>query len=228
MNKIEKIEDAIKHLILIDILQPKNFQTVIAEKMDANKTTVSQALKGNSSYLTDKFIERFCDAFPQVKNIFEETSDIEVQKIHNPPYTEAVYDDEVPVYDIDAAANLKTLFETKQPNILDTLRIPNLPKCDGAVYVRGDSMYPILKSGDIVAYKQIHGLDYLVFGEMYLIDFNLNGDFYLSVKYITKSEKENYVKLVSYNTHHEPMDIPISSINAIAMIKASVRINTMM
>lgn len=217
---------------LIEFIKKKGL-TVSRFESEANLSNgyVSKIVNGIGKKEND-----ILEAFPELnmnwvqRGIGEmlNTPDIEVQKIHNPPYRESVSDDEVPVYDIDAAANLRTLFETKQPNILDTLRIPNLPKCDGAVYVRGDSMYPILKSGDIVAYKQIHSLDYLVFGEMYLIDFNLNGDFYLAVKYITKSEKENYVKLVSYNTHHEPMDIPISSINAIAMIKASVRINTMM
>lgn len=38
---------------------------------------------------------------------------------------------------------------------IDHISIPNLPKCDGAVYVAGDSMYPLLKSGDIVMYKEV-------------------------------------------------------------------------
>ena len=39
--------------------------------------------------------------------------------------------------------------------MLDYISIPRLPKCDGAVYVTGDSMYPLLKSGDIVLYKEV-------------------------------------------------------------------------
>ncbi len=73
-DKLKKIEDAIKHLIVIDILLPKNFQKTIIEKMGANKTSVSQALKGNERYLTDNFIERFCEAFPEIEHIFNENT----------------------------------------------------------------------------------------------------------------------------------------------------------
>jgi phage repressor protein C with HTH and peptisase S24 domain len=38
---------------------------------------------------------------------------------------------------------------------LEQILIPHLPKCDGAFYVTGDGMYPLLKSGDLVLYKEI-------------------------------------------------------------------------
>ena len=44
----------------------------------------------------------------------------------------------------------------RQQYALGRIVIPNIPVCDGAVYVSGDSMYPILKSGDIVGFKSIH------------------------------------------------------------------------
>lgn len=150
-----------------------------------------------------------------------------VQLLHQPPYTEKVEDQEVILYDVNAAANLKTLFDNKSQNILGRIKIPDMPRCDGAVYVNGDSMYPLLKSGDIIAYKEVHNFEYVIFGEMYLVSFGLDGDEYLTVKYVNKSDKENYIMLVSYNPHHHPMEIPISSINAIALIKFSIRKNTM-
>jgi phage repressor protein C with HTH and peptisase S24 domain len=88
-------------------------------------------------------------------------------------------------------------------------------------------MYPLLKSGDIVIYKILNNLSNLTFGEMYLIDYAIDGDDYLVVKYINASELENHIRLVSYNPHFSPMDIPISSVRSIAIIKASVRINTL-
>lgn len=136
-------------------------------------------------------------------------------------------DQEVPLYDIEAAANLRTIFSDKSQNIIDKIRIPQLPKCDGAVYVRGDSMYPLLKSGDIVVFKEIYNLEYIVTGEMYLIDYSIEEDDYLVVKYIQKGDAEDKIKLVSYNSHHQPLDIPISSIRSLAIVKATVRLNTM-
>ncbi len=154
--------------------------------------------------------------------------DVDIKVIHKPKATEKKLEaQEVNLYDIDAAANLKTLLDQKNQNILGSIKIPNLPKCDGAVYVKGDSMYPLLKSGDIVMYKEVNDIDNIIYGEMYLISMDLGGDDYLSVKYINKSDISDHVKLVSYNKHHEPKDIPFKSIRAIALVKASVRMNTM-
>ena len=132
---------------------------------------------------------------------------------------------EIPLYEI--AAGLKTIFTNQRQNIINFIKIPDLPKCDGAIYARGDSMYPLLKSGDIVIFKEVNDFNYFSFGEMYLVDYYLNNDDYLVIKYVQRSEVENHIKLVSYNTHHESLDIPIDSIRAIALIKASVRLNTL-
>lgn len=133
----------------------------------------------------------------------------------------------IPLYDINAAAGLKTLFAGGKQNIVDTLKIPNLSKVDGAMFITGDSMYPLLKSGDIVVFKQIHNIDFLHLGDIYILAYEIDGDEYVVVKYINHSEKEGCVKLVSYNEHYTPIDIPINSINTIALVKASVRYNTM-
>ncbi len=136
---------------------------------------------------------------------------------------------EVPFYDLEATAGLQELFDTGKPHrVLDTIKIPNLPKCDGAISVTGDSMYPLLKSGDIILYKQT-SVDNIFYGEMYLLSVKI-GDWeeYVTVKFVQKSEKgEDFVKLVSQNQHHQSKDINIKHITAIAMIKASVRYNTM-
>lgn len=156
----------------------------------------------------------------------EEKEDIQI--LHHPKVPEKIVEQQsINLYDINAAANLKTLFDNKDQNILGEISIPDIPKCDGAVYVRGDSMYPILKSGDIIAYKEIFNFQNLIYGEMYLISFDMEGDFFLTVKYINHSDKDGYIKLVSYNTHHDPMDIPISSVTALALVKFSIRKNTM-
>ncbi|MFC4477295.1 S24 family peptidase [Flavobacterium chungangensis] len=137
---------------------------------------------------------------------------------------------EIPLYDLEAVAGLRELFSSGEPQrILDTIKIPNLPKCDGAISVTGDSMYPLLKSGDIILYKETE-FENIFFGEMYLLSVKLNDwEEYITVKYVQKSEQgQEYVKLVSQNSHHQPKDIHISKISALALIKASIRINTMM
>lgn len=135
----------------------------------------------------------------------------------------------VPLYELDASAGLVALFaEQTRRTPLCHIQIPDLPPCDGAVYVRGDSMYPLLKSGDIVLYKEIpNGANGILWGEMYLLSFNIDGESYITIKYIQKADDDRFVRLVSHNPHHSPKDIPTDSIQALALIKASIRFNTM-
>lgn len=135
----------------------------------------------------------------------------------------------IPLYNLEAAAGLVPLFNDASKQVpLDYISIPDLPKCDGAIYVVGDSMYPLLKSGDIVLYKQVHDITNGIFyGEMYLLSLDMSGEEYIVVKYIQKSDLPDHVKLVSYNTHHSEKDVLISSIRALAFVKASIRINSM-
>jgi phage repressor protein C with HTH and peptisase S24 domain len=133
----------------------------------------------------------------------------------------------IPLYNIEGTAGLVPLFLNQQSvTPMDYIQIPNLPRCDGAIYVTGDSMYPLLKSGDIVLYKQLHDIANNIFwGEMYLISIDLDGEEYITVKYIQKSEVPEHVKLVSQNQHHADKDVHIDRIKALALVKACVRMN---
>lgn len=135
---------------------------------------------------------------------------------------------QVPLYSTQAAAGLTKTY-TESHNVLEHISIPNLPKCDGAIYITGDSMYPLLKSGDIVVYKRIKDIiNGILWGEMYLLSFLLDDEDFTLVKYIQRSEMgKDYVKLVSQNQHHQPKDILIERITALALIKASIRFNSM-
>ena len=52
------------------------------------------------------------------------------------------------------------------------------------------------------------------------------GEEYIVVKYIQKSDRAGYVKLVSQNPHHADKEIEVSRIRAIALVKASIRMNS--
>lgn len=148
-------------------------------------------------------------------------------RVHHPPYQEALNENIViPLYNIEAAANLNIIMEKCEESVVGYLSLPNMPAVDGAVTVRGDSMYPIIKSGDIVVFKWVSSPEYITFGEMYLVSYTWDDDVHVTVKYVKRSETPEYVKLVSYNTHHEPLDVPIASIQSIAIVKVSIRYNT--
>lgn len=152
----------------------------------------------------------------------------ELEILHSPRSAEAHGDRSVILYDVSAAANLKSILDEGAQVELGRIEIPNIPRCDGAIYVSGDSMYPILKSGDIVGFKFINSLDEIIYGEMYIVSFGLGSDNYLTVKYLNKSEEKGCIKLVSYNPRHDPMDLPASAINSLGIVKFSIRKNMMM
>lgn len=134
----------------------------------------------------------------------------------------------VPLFAIEATAGLAPLFADRpqtQPG--QFIHIPNLPKCDGAVYVTGDSMYPLLKSGDIVLYKQLHDIRDVFWGDMYLLSVDIDGEEYVTVKYVRQADRAGYVRLVSENPLHADKEVAADRIRAIALIKASIRMNAM-
>lgn len=223
LNRIEKI-----------IINEGIKVTVLERIIGASKGVLSRAIN-NGTDIQSKWIQSIVENFPQYSAEWLLTGNgpmlkeevPAIQLLSHPKVPEKIIDQQaINLYDVEAAANLKTLFVNKDQNILGQISIPDIPRCDGAIYVRGDSMYPILKSGDIIAYKEIHNFDNVIYGEMYLISFDIEGDDFLTVKYINHSEKDGYVKLVSYNPHHDPKDIPVSSINALALVKFSIRKNT--
>ncbi len=135
---------------------------------------------------------------------------------------------DVPLYDFDASAGLVAIFNNHNIQPEDFLRIPNLPPVDGAIYVRGESMSPLLKSGDIVMYKKKElSLDSILWGEIYLLSFTLDGDSYTAVKYIRKADDPDKIRLASFNPSFAPKDIPLSSVTALALVKASLTFHTM-
>lgn len=133
----------------------------------------------------------------------------------------------VPLYSIEGTAGIVPLFtnpEASEP--VNYIHIPNLPKCDGAIHIVGDSMYPLLKSGDIVLYKQVSDMSDIFWGDMYLLSIEVDGEEYVTVKYIQRSDDEEKVKLVSQNPHHADKEIAKCRIRALALVKASIRMNS--
>lgn len=202
------------------------------------KTGISRGTLENHTGITEDTLTKFLKTYPEINTdwLFKDEGSMLVKaKKYNEPTgdfslvsdTKVEYQS-IPLYDIDAYAGLVPLFKngTKEP--LDHISIPGIPKCDGAIHVTGDSMYPILKSGDIVLYKKINNIkDNIFFGEMYLVSIDMDGEEYIAVKYINKSDIPDNVKLVSYNKYHTERDVPLSKIRALAFVKASIRINTM-
>ena len=225
----------IQNLLEYTRLNGKNFAIRIGL---SHPDSIYHILRGRNG-ISDKMAERIIMAFPEVNRswlLSGEGEMLQDQKpqvaLFTPERTRRTQENtlqkqQVPLYDFEAMAGLVPIF-TNQNHPIDYISIPDLPRCDGAVYVRGDSMYPLLKAGDIVMYKQIQDYYNIIWGEMYLISFNYEGEEFITVKFLKKVEGQpDRVLLVSHNPHHAPKEIPISAIRALALVKASIRFNTM-
>lgn len=133
---------------------------------------------------------------------------------------------QIPLYDLEAVAGF-SMINNEHSIPIDYISIPNMPLCNGAIKVRGDSMLPKLQPGDIIIFKMIHNTQYILWNEMYIIAFEIDGDYYTVIKLIKKSEKPNHIQLFSINQEYEPIDIPIDSIRQLASVQASIHYHSM-
>lgn len=208
----------------------------LERKIGASKGVLSRAIQNNTD-IQAKWIGKIVENYPIYSAEWLVSGTGEMKKTTSkvsPEHTFVLRTDreidsqDIPLYNFDATAGLVAIFNDLHPVPVDFLKIPNLPPVDGAIYVRGESMSPLLKSGDIVMYKQKElVLDSILWGEIYLLSFISDGDTYTAVKYIQKSDRKNHIKLVSFNPSFAPKDIPMSSVTAMALVKASLTFHTM-
>lgn len=238
MNVKNRIKDFIKteNLTIIEFEKSLNvangYVNSISKSMGIDKMAtiiekypnlnMDWLITGNGEMLKQK--KPYIEAKSDISNLNE--PEMSVYKLKTDYF--GVERQQIPLYEIEASAGLNTLFSSQNIQIpLDYISVPNAPKCDGAISVRGDSMYPLLKAGDIICYKTILNINNLVYGEMYLLDIDNGDDQYLTVKYIQKSDiGDDFVKLVSENRYHAAKEEPKRNIRALAIIKLSIRYNT--
>ena len=187
--------------------------------------------------LGKKSVEKILSSFQDINRVWLITGDGEMLKSSqeaSPARTFQLRTDrllaaqDIPIYDLSATAGLVEIFSDMSQEPADHLRVPNLPAVDGAVYVKGDSMTPLLKSGDIIIYKKTDfSPEGILWGQIYLLSYTIGSDTYTVVKYIKRSPIEGHIRLVSANEFYEPVDIPSGSITALALVKASITFHAM-
>lgn len=133
----------------------------------------------------------------------------------------------IPFYDTFATDVFTAIYNDTPLEISDYISIPNLPPVDGALYARGDSMSPLISSGDIVIFKVVErNPDNILWGHIYIITYFIEGDEFMVLKYIKRSSKAGYILLESYNPRFDPQEIPSNSIIGLALVKASITFHT--
>ena len=138
---------------------------------------------------------------------------------HKPEYAGIDQHNIIPLYNIDIAAGRLDLFNDNKEQIIAYLSLPGFRGCTGALYVFGDSMYPLYQPGDIIVCKELQDKKMINFGQTYVII--LPDERYL--KYVKRSKEDKCVTLSSHNPHYEDWSIPIDSIKYLYEVKGLVR-----
>ena len=212
-------------------------QAVFASNIGVTQKDVSKIELGSKRFIPNKYIQYLISQNFDINTLFNSnlTLSRNTDK-HNVKESPSFYlsktdyniqNQQIPLYNAEAIAGITPIFsDLDQQEPTDYLNIPNAPKCDGAIYATGDSMYPLIKSGDIIAYKIIKDLENDIYwGQMYILYLEVGGDMFRTVKYVKKGTSTDTVLLVSVNKHHEDKEVKISKIKAMAQVKLSVRIN---
>jgi phage repressor protein C with HTH and peptisase S24 domain len=163
-------------------------------------------------------------------NMLKVDNEKEEDIVHKEEKNEKTYTDDIsiPLYDINSIEGIIDLFgENKNQIPIKNIFIPKITACDGALVIAGDSMPPLFKSGDIVIFKKIKNpAQNIIWGETYLIYLNNDGNEFFFTRILKQSTRDLYVRFVSPNPEHEPVEFPLHSIKALALVKASFRINS--
>ena len=119
---------------------------------------------------------------------------------------------------LDASAGNVEMFDDEKENNGPVMRIPGFEDCTDALNVWGDSMYPVLKSGEIVILREWKE-SFIDYGKIYLV-VTRNGN--RMIKYLKPSEKDGMIKCVSENPKHPAFDVPLDSIHKVFLVKGHI------
>ncbi len=194
-------------------------QQEIADAMNANKTSVSQALKGNEAYLTDKFLSRFNNAVGDVFNIaWLLTGKGSMLEAQSPT-------DGVMVHVVPLSAVGGTLRDIGQGNVMlqdcEMMRAP-VNNAEFAIGVYGDSMSPTYPSGSRVFIRKINPESFISWGSVFVLD-TING---IYIKEVQRGHDDGYILCISHNPsgRFPAFEIPLKDVYGMYRVLASISV----
>lgn len=222
MNLLERISEIAKQEgITIGALE---------KKIGASKGVLSRAIQNNTD-IQAKWLTRIVENYPLYSADWLLSGTGESLKGEIQSFDLKLEEEKnvrkVPVFDLAATAGFMALYNDLSPEAIDHITIPNLPPVDGAIYARGDSMSPLIESGDIIIFKKVDLCpENILWGNIYIVSYTIEGDDYTVLKYLRQSSRDGYIRLESFNSRYDPQDIPAPSITALALVKASITFHT--
>ena len=130
-----------------------------------------------------------------------------------------------PVYDIDVTAGaLPRARMFANENIVGYVNLPNIPEGCRIVSVSGDSMQPVIRSGDFIAVRELSNLQQIFWGQIYVVVL----DDYCMVKYVRRHENPEWVILRSENPNYDDMEVRRTDIRDMMFVQHIMHVDTRM
>ena len=131
-------------------------------------------------------------------------------------------DGAIKYYDIEASAGPIEMFDLAQGVKYKKIIIPNYGDCDIALNIWGDSMEPILKSGEIILCKEWKE-SFIEYGQIYLIVTREN---HRMIKYIQPGSDNSIISCISENNKFSPIEINKNDIIKLYLVKGHIERST--
>lgn len=126
----------------------------------------------------------------------------------------------IPLVPLEAFCGYGTpAFEDEQ--VEEYYQVKEFKQADFLMRLKGNSMYPKYSSGDIVACRLVKETLFFQWNKIYAIYTKSQG---VMVKRVNQSSKEGCILLVSDNEKYAPFDVPLSDIQAIALVIGVIRV----
>lgn len=126
----------------------------------------------------------------------------------------------VPVYDLEATAGNLELSQHIPELIKGYINLPNFRDCIAFLYVRGDSMYPKFKAGDLIGVAPVTDIEIIQYGQAYLL---ITKDNQRMLKYIRRGQDEEHLILRSESQNFDDIKIKKEKVLKLYMVKGPIR-----
>ena len=220
------------------LMKELNYRQVdFAQKIDVDTSNLSKYLNGRLA-MSDALINKIVvnlgvskqwletgEDLPFAKQQPQQLITVPESRIVTEP-TKALVKKGTPVYDIDVTAGYQPqarMFTDDQ--IIGFVDLPDMTSTNcRIVRVSGDSMSPVIRSGDYIAVRELSNLRQIFWGQIYVVIL----DDYRMVKYIRHHDDPALVILRSENKRYDDMVIERNEIRDLMFVQNIIHVDTRM
>ena len=205
-------------------------QGEFAQKIDVDASNLSKYLNGRLA-VSDSLMNRIVVNLGVSKEWLEQGTDLPFAKLPNVPATTTLTASQLapsvqgtPVYDIDVTAGTMPrarMFTDDQ--IVGSINLPDVMSQNcRVVRVSGDSMSPVIRSGDYIAVRELTNFQQIFWGQIYVVLL----DDYRLVKYIRRHTDPAMVILRSENRNYDDMEVARADIRELMFVQHIIHLDT--